>query len=130
MQSISGHCCFHDSTKHIGGFFASRSLNPRIFTQFFLFPSSNRNSGPNLPKNDVIIAVNWTGVYVVDDQEQVLLELSFPEITAVSSQKTNKVFTQTFSLSTVRSEEFTFQSPNAEDIRDLVVYFLEGLKKR
>lgn len=89
-----------------------------------------RNSGPNLPKNDVIIAVNWTGVYVVDDQEQVLLELSFPEITSVSSQKTNKVFTQTFSLSTVRAEEFTFQSPNAEDIRDLVVYFLEGLKKR
>lgn len=43
--------------------------------------------GPNLPKNDVIIAVNWTGVYVVDDQEQVLLELSFPEITSVSSQK-------------------------------------------
>uniref|UniRef100_A0A1B0D0B9 Myosin class i heavy chain n=1 Tax=Phlebotomus papatasi TaxID=29031 RepID=A0A1B0D0B9_PHLPP len=81
-------------------------------------------------KNDVIIAVNWTGVYVVDDQEQVLLELSFPEITSVASQKTNKVFTQTFSLSTVRGEEFTFQSPNAEDIRDLVVYFLEGLKKR
>jgi myosin-7 len=44
-------------------------------------------AGPNLPKNDVIIAVNWTGVYVVDDQEQVLLELSFPEITSVSSQK-------------------------------------------
>lgn len=47
----------------------------------FTFP------GPNLPKNDVIIAVNWTGVYVVDDQEQVLLELSFPEITTVASQK-------------------------------------------
>jgi len=35
----------------------------------------------------VIIAVNWTGVYVVDDQEQVLLELSFCEITAVSSSR-------------------------------------------
>ncbi|KOB75157.1 Myosin-VIIa [Operophtera brumata] len=100
---------------------------PLLFSRFY---EAYRNSGPNLPKNDVIIAVNWTGVYVVDDQEQVLLELSFPEITAVSSQKTNKVFTQTFSLSTVRGEEFTFQSPNAEDIRDLVVYFLEGLKKR
>ncbi|XP_014247796.1 myosin-VIIa isoform X2 [Cimex lectularius] len=100
---------------------------PLLFSRFY---EAYRNSGPNLPKNDVIIAVNWTGVYVVDDQEQVLLELSFPEITTVSSQKTNKVFTQTFTLSTVRGEEFTFQSPNAEDIRDLVVYFLEGLKKR
>lgn len=89
-----------------------------------------RYSGPNLPKNDVIIAVNWTGVYVVDDQEQVLLELSFPEITTVSCNKTQKVYTQTFTLATVRGEEFTFQSPNSEDIRDLVVYFLEGLKKR
>ncbi|XP_049856810.1 myosin-VIIa [Schistocerca gregaria] len=100
---------------------------PLLFSRFY---EAYRNSGPNLPKNDVIIAVNWTGVYVVDDQEQVLLELSFPEITTVSSQKTSKVFSQTFTLSTIRGEEFTFQSPNAEDIRDLVVYFLEGLKKR
>ena len=27
--------------------------------------------GPKLPKDQVIIAVNWTGVYMVDDQEQV-----------------------------------------------------------
>ena len=100
---------------------------PLLFSRFY---EAFRYSGPNLPKNDVIIAVNWTGVYVVDDQEQVLLELSFPEITGVSSQKSNKAFAQTLTLTTIRSEEFTFQSPNAEDIRDLVVYFLEGLKKR
>jgi len=41
-----------------------------------------------------------------------------------------KAFAQTFTLSTVRAEEFTFQSPNSEDIRDLVQYFLDGLKKR
>lgn len=45
------------------------------------------STGPSLPKNDVIVAVNWTGVYFVDEQEQVLLELSFPEITAVSSSR-------------------------------------------
>lgn len=44
--------------------------------------------------------------------------------------RSNKAFAQTFTLSTVRSEEFTFQSPNAEDIRELVVYFLDGLKRR
>lgn len=43
--------------------------------------------GPSLPKNDVIVAINWTGVYFVDEQEQVLLELSFPEIMAVSSSR-------------------------------------------
>lgn len=52
------------------------------------------HTGPSLPKNEVIVAVNWTGVYFVDEQEQVLLELSFPEITAVASsryEKTHKI---------------------------------------
>lgn len=53
-----------------------------MFSMFSLYLT-----GPSLPKNDVIVAVNWTGVYFVDEQEQVLLELSFPEITAVSSSK-------------------------------------------
>ena len=57
---------------------------PLLFSRFY---EAYKFSGPSLPKNDVIIAVNWTGVYVVDDQEQVLLELSFPEITAVSSSR-------------------------------------------
>ncbi|XP_065580984.1 myosin-VIIa-like isoform X3 [Artemia franciscana] len=100
---------------------------PLLFSRFY---EAFRFSGLKLQKSDVIVAVNWTGVYVVDDQEQVLLELSFPEITSVASQKTAKVFMQSFTLMTIRGEEFSFQSPNSEDIRDLVVYFLEGLKKR
>ena len=48
----------------------------------------------------------------------------------IYSIRSSKAFSQTFTLVTVRGDEFTFQSPNAEDIRDLVVYFLEGLKKR
>ena len=57
---------------------------PLLFSRFY---EVVKFSGPSLPKNDVIVAVNWTGVYVVDDLEQVLLELSFPEITQVSSSR-------------------------------------------
>uniref|UniRef100_A0AAY5JWK3 Myosin VIIAb n=1 Tax=Esox lucius TaxID=8010 RepID=A0AAY5JWK3_ESOLU len=97
---------------------------PLLFSRFY---EAFKFSGPSLPKNDVIVAVNWTGVYFVDEQEQVLLELSFPEITAVSSRKLQG---QSFSLATIKGDEYTFTSNNAEDIRDLVVTFLEGLRRR
>ncbi|KAM8769527.1 myosin VIIAa isoform 2-T2 [Acanthopagrus schlegelii] len=100
---------------------------PLLFSRFY---EAFKFSGPSLPKNDLIVAVNWTGVYFVDEQEQVLLELSFPEITAVSSSRGGKLQSQSFTLATIKGEEYTFTSNNAEDIRDLVVTFLEGLRKR
>lgn len=33
-------------------------------------------------------------------------------------------------MATIKGDEYTFTSNNAEDIRDLVVIFLEGLRKR
>ncbi|KAM6945963.1 myosin VIIAa [Aplochiton taeniatus] len=100
---------------------------PLLFSRFY---EAFKFSGPSLPKNDVIVAVNWTGVYFVDEQEQVLLELSFPEISSVSSSRGGKLQGQSFTLSTIKGDEYTFTSNNAEDIRDLVVTFLEGLRKR
>ena len=44
--------------------------------------------------------------------------------------RTGKMHGQSFTLANVKGEEYTFTSPNAEDIRDLVVTFLEGLKTR
>ncbi|XP_070684958.1 myosin VIIAa [Pempheris klunzingeri] len=105
----------------------SRHKWPLLFSRFY---EAFKFSGPSLPKNDLIVAVNWTGVYFVDEQEQVLLELSFPEITAVSSSRGGKLQSQSFTLATIKGEEYTFTSNNAEDIRDLVVTFLEGLRKR
>ncbi|KAM6157820.1 unconventional myosin-VIIa isoform 4-T4 [Rhynchocyon petersi] len=100
---------------------------PLLFSRFY---EAYKFSGPCLPKNDVIVAVNWTGVYFVDEQEQVLLELSFPEIMAVSSSRGAKMMAPSFTLATIKGDEYTFTSSNAEDIRDLVVTFLEGLRKR
>ena len=46
------------------------------------------------------------------------------------SCRTGKMHGQSFTLATVKGDEYTFTSPNADDIRELVVTFLEGLKKR
>ncbi|MCI4386629.1 hypothetical protein PGIGA_G00064610 [Pangasianodon gigas] len=100
---------------------------PLLFSRFY---EAFKFSGPSLPKNDVIVAVNWTGVYFVDEQEQVLLELSFPEITGVSSSRGGKLQGQSFTLATIKGDEYTFTSNNAEDICDLVDAFLDGLRKR
>lgn len=76
--------------------------NANAITPLFPLLYLRRFSGPSLPKNEVIIAVNWTGVYIVDDQERVLLECSFPEITECSSSRTNRGQAQSFILNTIR----------------------------
>uniref|UniRef100_A0A7E4VCT7 Myosin motor domain-containing protein n=1 Tax=Panagrellus redivivus TaxID=6233 RepID=A0A7E4VCT7_PANRE len=100
---------------------------PLLFSRFY---EAYKFSGPPLPRNEVIVAVNFTGIYVVDDQEQVLAEFSFPEISAITCSTSKRLNTDTFTIQTVLGLEYTFQSPNSEDIRELVVYFLAGLKKR
>jgi myosin-7 len=100
---------------------------PLLFSRFY---EAYKFSGPSLPKNEVIIAVNWTGVYVVDDQEHILLECTYPEITTVASSRSGKAQGQSFSLTTVKGDEYTFTSTNGEDIRDLVLGFLEGLRRK
>ena len=57
---------------------------PLLFSRFY---EAVRTGGPKLPKDEVIIAVNWTGIYMVDDQEQVILELSYPEVKSVQAKK-------------------------------------------
>lgn len=44
--------------------------------------------------------------------------------------RATKAFVETFTVSTVRAEEYTFQTPNSEDVCDLVQYLIDGLKKR
>lgn len=78
-----GECTIHFQVKEEIVAFA-RFKWPLLFSRFY---EAYKFAGPSLPKNEVIIAVNWTGVYVVDNEEQVLLELGFQEITAVSSSR-------------------------------------------
>ncbi len=89
---ISGLYYSQDSTKPLSfqvclGHVVSDQVLGRMLTDGSFCLVYCVSEGPSLPKNELIVAVNWTGVYFVDEQEQVLLELSFPEINAVSSTK-------------------------------------------
>uniref|UniRef100_A0A8B9VAH4 Myosin VIIB n=1 Tax=Anas zonorhyncha TaxID=75864 RepID=A0A8B9VAH4_9AVES len=120
---------------------------PLLFSRFF---EVTKFSGPSLPKNHFILAVNWKGICFLDESEKQILDLTFPEITgslaviadgSVSFPDTLvtnysiihravKSFGQSCTLITLRAEEFVLTSVNSIVIAELVVMFLEGLKKR
>uniref|UniRef100_A0A8C3DKP1 Myosin VIIB n=1 Tax=Corvus moneduloides TaxID=1196302 RepID=A0A8C3DKP1_CORMO len=100
---------------------------PLLFSRFF---EVTKFSGPSLPKNHFIIAVNWKGICFLDESEKRFLELTFPEITGIHTNRAVKSFGQSCTLITLRAEEFVLTSVNSVVIAELVVMFLEGLKKR
>uniref|UniRef100_A0A8D2MYG7 Myosin VIIB n=1 Tax=Zonotrichia albicollis TaxID=44394 RepID=A0A8D2MYG7_ZONAL len=128
---------------------------PLLFSRFF---EVTKFSGPSLPKNHFIIAINWKGICFLDESEKRLLELTYPEITGSYLQgdlgalavftdgsvsfsdvlvtncsiipRAVKSFGQSCTLITLRGEEFVLTSVNSVVIAELVVMFLEGLKKR
>ncbi|NWW11508.1 MYO7A protein, partial [Oreocharis arfaki] len=137
---------------------------PLLFSRFF---EVTKFSGPSLPKNHFIIAINWKGICFLDESEKRLLELTFPEITGIHTNRLGlrktrseegissilrkdgsvsfsdalvincsiihravKSFGQSCTLITLRAEEFVLTSVNSVVIAELVVTFLEGLKKR
>ncbi|XP_061235324.1 unconventional myosin-VIIb isoform X1 [Neopsephotus bourkii] len=100
---------------------------PLLFSRFF---EVTKFSGPSLPKNHFIVAVNWKGIFFLDESEKRLLELTFPEITGIHTNRAVKTFGQSCTLITLRAEEFVLTSVNSVVIAELVVMFLEGLKKR
>lgn len=97
---------------------------PILFSRFF---EAIQISGPQLPKKNMIIAVNSSGIFIFDDQEQILLELSFPYVSLVAyeNQPSSK-----FLLNTIDKEDYSFLSLDAENIVTLVQHILDGLKKQ
>ncbi|GLG96071.1 Myosin-VIIa [Gryllus bimaculatus] len=100
---------------------------PLLFSKFY---EALRVSGTKLPKDNVIIAVNWTGIYIVDEEEQVLLDLSFPEVSSINSHQINAGISIRFTLKTIQGHEFVFQCPMTSELVTLINDLLKGLKDR
>ncbi|XP_032261983.1 unconventional myosin-VIIb [Phoca vitulina] len=105
---------------------AARLQWPLLFSRLFEVTTL---SGPRLPKTQLILAVNWKGIYFLDQKEKMLLELSFPEVMSLITNREAQGG-QRLVLSTLHQEEYEFMSPSSVAIAELVAMFLEGLKER
>uniref|UniRef100_A0A3B4D975 Myosin VIIBa n=1 Tax=Pygocentrus nattereri TaxID=42514 RepID=A0A3B4D975_PYGNA len=99
----------------------ARQKWPLFFSRFF---EVVRHSGPSLPKNKFIVAINWTGITFLDERERKLLELSYPMVTGVNTMRYSSVC-----LLTLKGD-FTLNAVMAADIVDVVALFLAGLTER
>uniref|UniRef100_A0A8C9R3J4 Si:ch73-194h10.2 n=1 Tax=Scleropages formosus TaxID=113540 RepID=A0A8C9R3J4_SCLFO len=104
----------------------ARQKWPVFFSRFF---EVVRTSGPSLAKNKFIVAINWTEILFLDERERKLLQLSYPEVTAVNSMRDGKAFGQSLFLSTLKGD-FTLNAVMAGEIVDLLHMFLGGLRER
>lgn len=101
---------------------------PMLFSRFF---EARKLKGETINKDVVIIAVNWTGIYLVDQTESILLEISFAEITYVAyNADDNFDNVGNITIRTVQQEEFVFQSVDAGELSSLVIFLIDGLKRR
>ncbi|MEJ1286345.1 myosin XV [Cricetulus griseus] len=104
---------------------AARLLWPLLFSRLFEVTTL---SGPRLPKTQLILAINWKGMYFLDQKERTLLELSFTEVMGLIANR-EAPGGQRMLLSTLH-EEYEFVSPSSVAIAEMVALFLGGLKER
>uniref|UniRef100_A0A0R3RZD1 SSD domain-containing protein n=1 Tax=Elaeophora elaphi TaxID=1147741 RepID=A0A0R3RZD1_9BILA len=100
---------------------------PLLFSRYFEALSC---ASPSLPDGQLLIAVNWQGIVVIDAQDDVILQLTYPQISRILFKANNKNGVEMLTIEMVDSEEHCFESPNAKEIKQLIEYFLDGLRNR
>ncbi|XP_008576577.1 PREDICTED: unconventional myosin-VIIb, partial [Galeopterus variegatus] len=104
---------------------AARLRWPLLFSRLFQVTTL---SGPRLPKAQLILAINWKGLYFLNQKEKMLLELSFTEVMGLATNREARGGHRL--LLSLLHEEYEFVSPSVVAIAELVALFLEGLKER
>ncbi|CAD5229250.1 unnamed protein product [Bursaphelenchus okinawaensis] len=92
-----------------------------------LFKAQKINS-LGIPDEMVVIAINSEVVNVVDYKNEVKCEITYDEIeNIVVNQHLNS---NVINIQTVDDDEFKFQTKNAVNIKELIIFFINGMKKR
>uniref|UniRef100_A0A3Q4GWE9 Myosin VIIBb n=1 Tax=Neolamprologus brichardi TaxID=32507 RepID=A0A3Q4GWE9_NEOBR len=94
------------------------------FSKFF---EVTMMSGPPLPKSRFIVAVNWTGIFFMDDRNRQLHEIPYIAVKKVQEKRYGLTFLCL--LSTITGE-YVLKSPEADKIVTLIENNVEGLRQR
>ncbi|XP_064614936.1 myosin-VIIa-like isoform X2 [Liolophura sinensis] len=93
--------------------------------------------GPNFQWNSGVLAVNCQGFFVVDESDKTKVHLPFVEITDVVRGGTNPVLLsngnlsrQLLTMTTLKGEQYIITSPHCDDMFNLLLSFVDGLKRR
>lgn len=87
-------------------------------------------SGLNLGKDDVVLAISCRGVFLLDEPYRVLVGLRYYELVDAIFVRNAKDRNPGFTLITIRGEQWTLTSTNADTITKLLSTFLDGLRRR
>ncbi|KAB5550675.1 hypothetical protein PHYPO_G00056580 [Pangasianodon hypophthalmus] len=98
---------------------------PIYFSKFY---EASVISGPNLPEEKLVVAVNWYGVSFQEGKERTYLKLSYPEVTGVQIISEGRLG-EVVCLSTLRGE-YKLNVVYAHSMVELLSTFLNGLKER
>lgn len=107
---------------------------PLLFSRFYevkYLTSTAANMPVKIKSGDnIILAVTWTKIFMVDYKEKIIGDFTYPEITNINCNRDDDGQVTSFYISTIQNDEYSLSSPESEDIRDLVTGFLDGLKRR
>ncbi|KAH8249426.1 hypothetical protein KR032_009554, partial [Drosophila birchii] len=85
----------------------------------------SRKAGPKLSSDELMLGINSTGLFLIDETEQVLASCSFAELLKVHLEANNELH-----VLTIQQVNFVLQCSTAQDANEMVNYMLDNLRQR
>ncbi|XP_012941273.2 myosin-VIIa [Aplysia californica] len=96
----------------------------RFYILFSRYYDISKFSGGSLQLQDVVLALNNKGLFIIDQQDSLKMQIPFAEIVNTSKAR------HSLTLVLASMDEYTLSSPSAEVLYLQITTFLEELKKK
>uniref|UniRef100_A0A1A9W1S0 Myosin motor domain-containing protein n=1 Tax=Glossina brevipalpis TaxID=37001 RepID=A0A1A9W1S0_9MUSC len=100
---------------------------PIMFSRFF---EAILTKGCQLSKDNIVIAINSNGFYMLNENEDILGQFDYIEISKVTLERDVNNIVDILHLDLLQEQQVSFKCCEAQDIKDLLNFILENLKQR